>query len=100
MVTLVCFFIPVINPIAPLVGGFVGAYWQKVSVAGGILTGVFMGLLMILPGLLISGILIRAVPKVGIIMGGGLLFVTLVLALFTALLGMVGRGIGDFVSKK
>jgi len=46
LITIVCSLIPYVNTIAPLIGGFMGAYSQKLSVGKGILAGVYMGLIV------------------------------------------------------
>ncbi len=101
LVTTICYFIPVVGGLAPLLGGFVGALSQKLSVGSGILSGLYMGIIMILPAFLLSGFLIKALPKYGWLVGGTLLVFVLILSVYSAILGMIGGGIaGIFAPKK
>ena len=55
--TLVFYFIPFINSIAPLVGGLLGGYYAGGGIWEGLKTGVLMTIFMIIPGFLFGGIL-------------------------------------------
>lgn len=101
--TLIFYFIPGINVIAPLLGGLLAGYYADGAFKGGLETGVIMTILMIIPGLFLGGILgaiLREAPVLGGFVVASTFIITLVIVAHTALLGIIGSLIGAVVAEK
>src|SRR5665647_1385231 len=77
--TVIFYFIPVVNAIAPLLGG--------------LKTGVLMTIFMVIPGILLGGILgsmLISVPVIGGFVAASTFVITLVIVAHTAVIGIIG----------
>jgi hypothetical protein len=66
--TIIFYFIPGVNVIAPLLGGFLAGYYADGGFGGGLKTGILMTVFMVIPGILLGGILgslLIGVPVIG-----------------------------------
>src|SRR5665647_3805222 len=66
--TLIFYFIPGVNVIAPLLGDLLAGYYADGGFGGGLETGVLMTIFMIIPGVFLGGILgsiLSGVPVIG-----------------------------------
>lgn len=98
--TLVFYFIPFINSIAPLVGGLLGGYYAGGGIGEGLKTGVLMTIFMIIPGFLFGGILgalLRNTPVLGGFVVASTFIITLVIVAHTAIMGIIGSVIGAYI---
>ena len=100
--TLIFYFIPFINSIAPLVGGLLGGYYADGGSGGGLKTGVLMTVFMIIPGFLLGGILgsiLRDAPVIGGFVAASAFIITLVIVAHTAIIGIIGSVIGAYIEE-
>lgn len=95
IVSLVLYFVPGVNTVGPVIGGFIGGYLQKEGVTGGIKVGGLKGLLMILPAFplaLVVGALLKDIPILGALAAGGTIILAIILVSHTLIFG-IGGGI-------
>ena len=98
--TIILYFIPVLNGIAPLLGGGIGGYSVGKGVSSGIKVGIIMALIMVLPGFFLAGILgsiFNDIPLLGEAVAGASIIITIVIVFHTAILGTIGAIIGGLV---
>jgi hypothetical protein len=95
--TFVFYFIPLVNSIAPLLGGILGGYYADGGSGGGLKTGVLMTVFMIIPGFLLGGFLgsiLRDAPVLGGFVAASTFIITMVIVAHTAVIGIIGSIIG------
>jgi hypothetical protein len=100
--TLVFYFIPFINSVAPLVGGLLGGYYADGGPGGGLKTGLLMTIFMIIPGFFLGGILgalLRDSPVIGGFVAASAFVITLVVVAHTAIMGIIGSVIGAYIEE-
>lgn len=91
--TVVLHFIPGVNVIGPIVGGFLGGYLQHEGVTGGIKIGGLKGLFMIVPAFplaLIVGGLLNDIPILGALAAGGTIILALIVVGHSLVFGIFG----------
>ena len=106
LVTIVCYLFPVLNLLAPLLGGLAGGWIAKRGFEGGLLVGALMAVGMLLPGLIIAvvlGALLDSIVSgafewVGEIAGSLVLGLWVVLVSHTAALGIAGAANGGLAA--
>lgn len=101
--TFIFYFIPLVNSIAPLLGGLLGGYYADGGSGGGLKTGVLMTIFMIIPGFLLGGILgsiLRDAPVLGGFVVASTFIITLVIVAHTALIGIIGSVIGAVLAER
>jgi len=101
--TFIFYFIPGINVIAPLLGGFLAGYYADGEFRGGLETGVLMTIFMILPGIVLGGFLgsiLRDAPVLGGFVAASTFVITLVIVAHTAIIGIIGSIIGAVLAEK
>jgi hypothetical protein len=101
--TFVFYFIPGVNVIAPLLGGFLAGYYADGGFGGGLETGVLMTVFMILPGILLGGILgsiLRDAPVLGGFIAASTFVITLVIVAHTAVIGIIGSVLGAILEER
>lgn len=101
--TLIFYFIPLINSVAPLVGGLLGGYYADGGSGGGLKTGVLMTVFMIIPGFLLGGILgsiLRNTPVIGGFVVASAFVITLIIVAHTAIMGIIGSVIGAALAER
>ncbi|MDZ7688077.1 MAG: DUF5518 domain-containing protein [Halobacteriales archaeon] len=104
VVTLVVSFVPVVQALAPAVGGGVAGYLQKRGVGGGLKVGTGVALVFMIPAVLFivafSGFIAAMVPGVGAgMMAGTFMFVILLIIFFwTLVLAVIGGVVGGAVA--
>jgi hypothetical protein len=101
--TFIFYFIPWINVIAPLLGGFLAGYYADGEFRGGLETGILMTVFMIIPGFLLGGIfgsILREAPVLGGFVVASTFIITLVIVAHTAILGIIGSIIGAVLAEK
>lgn len=101
--TFVFYFIPLVNSIAPLLGGLLGGYYADGGSAGGLKTGVLMTVFMIIPGFLLGGILgsiLRDAPVLGGFVAASTFIITMVIVAHTAVIGIIGSVIGAALAEQ
>lgn len=95
--TVILYLFPLIGFAAPLIGGGIGGYITGKGIDGGLKVGIWMTILMIIPGILFSTILASALtnsPLAGILVASGGILLTLIIIAHTAILGIIGAVIG------
>ena len=100
--TLIFYFIPGVNVIAPLLGGLLGGYYADGGFGGGLESGVLMTVFMIIPGFLLGGILgsiLREVPVLGAFVAASAFVITMVIVAHTAVIGIIGSVIGAVLAE-
>ncbi|MGB9929581.1 MAG: DUF5518 domain-containing protein [Methanosarcina sp.] len=101
--TLIFYFIPFINSIAPLAGGLLGGYYADGGSGGGLKTGVLMTVFMIIPGFLLGGVLgsiLRDAPVIGGFVVASAFVITLIIVAHTAIIGIIGSIIGAMLAER
>ncbi|HPS28596.1 MAG TPA: DUF5518 domain-containing protein [Candidatus Paceibacterota bacterium] len=101
--TFVFYFIPLVNSIAPFLGGFLGGYYADGGSRGGLKTGVLMTVFMIIPGFLLGGFLgsiLRDIPVLGGLVAASAFIITIVIVAHTAVIGIIGSVIGAVIAEK
>jgi hypothetical protein len=101
--TLVFYFIPLVNSIAPLLGGLLGGYYADGGAEGGLKTGVIMTVFMIIPVFLLGGILgsiLRDIPVLGGFVAVSTFIITMIVVAHTAVIGIIGSVIGAVLTEK
>jgi hypothetical protein len=101
--TFVFYFIPLVNSIAPFLGGLLGGYYADGGSGGGIKTGVLMTVFMIIPGFLLGGFLgsvLRDTPIFGGLVAASTFIITMVIVAHTAVIGIIGSVIGAVLAGK
>lgn len=100
-ISTVAYFIPVVNAIAPIFGGFVAGLIQKRGVGGGVKVGSLKGVIMVIPAILLgfiaSGIL-AGIPIIGEILAGSIVVLVVVIVLHSVALGLVGGLFGGILA--
>lgn len=100
-VSTVAYFIPVVNAIAPIFGGFVAGLIQKRGAGGGVKVGSLKGLVMVIPGILLgvvaSGIL-AGIPIIGDMLAGSIVVLVAVIVLHSVALGLFGGLFGGIIA--
>jgi hypothetical protein len=102
-VTLVLFLVPVVQGLAPALGGAVGGYLQKRGLVGGMKVGAGVTFVFMIPAAVLivvfSGFIAAVVPMVGAgMLTGTVLFVVLFVVFFGSLvLSLVGGAVGGAV---
>ena len=100
--TLIFYFIPGVNVIAPLLGGLLAGYYTDGGFGGGLETGVLMTIFMIIPGVLLGGILgsiLSGVPVIGGFVAASTFVITLVIVSHSAVVGIIGSVIGAILAE-
>ena len=101
--TFVFYFIPLVNAIAPFLGGFLAGYYADEGSKGGLETGVLMTVFMIIPGFLLGGILgavLRETPVIGGFVAASAFIITIIIVVHTAIIGIIGSVIGAFLAER
>lgn len=101
--TFVFYFIPVVNAVAPLLGGLLAGYYADGGFEGGLKSGVLMTVLMIIPGFLLGGILgtvLRNAPVLGGFIAASAFIITIVIVAHTAITGIIGSVIGALLAER
>ncbi|AKB82296.1 MULTISPECIES: DUF5518 domain-containing protein [Methanosarcina] len=101
--TFVFYFIPLVNSIAPFLGGLLGGYYADGGSGEGLKTGVLMTVFMIIPGFLLGGILgsiLRDAPVLGGLIAASAFIVTIVIVAHTAVIGIIGSVIGAVLAER
>ncbi|AAM31656.1 conserved protein [Methanosarcina mazei Go1] len=101
VLTFVFYFIPVVNSVAPLLGGFLAGYYADGGFEGGLKSGVLMTVFMIIPVFLLGGVLgtvLRNSPVLGGFIAASTLIVALVVIIHTAITGIIGSVAGALVA--
>lgn len=101
VVTTVAYFIPVVNVVAPVFGGFVAGYLQKRGAGGGMKVGGLKGLVMTIPaiglGIIASG-LMAGIPVVGELLAGSIVILVFIVVAHSVAVGLVGGLFGGLVA--
>ena len=100
--TVIFYFIPVVNAIAPLLGGLLAGYYADGGFGGGLKTGVLMTIFMVIPGILLRGILgsmLISVPVIGGFVAASTFVITLVIVAHTAVIGIIGSVLGAILEE-
>ena len=95
--TIIFYFIPGVNVIAPLLAGLLAGYYADGGFRGGLQTGVLMTIFMIIPGILLGGILgsiLRGAPVLGGFIAASTFIITLVIVAHSAVVGIIGSVLG------
>jgi hypothetical protein len=101
--TLIFYFIPGVNVLAPLLGGLLAGYYADGGFRGGLLTGILMTIFMIIPGILLGGILgsiLRSAPVLGGFIVASTFVLTLVIVAHSAVIGIIGSVLGAILEEK
>lgn len=101
--TFVFYFIPVVNAVAPLLGGLLAGYYADGGFEGGLKSGVLMTVFMIIPGFLLGGILgtvLRDAPVLGGFIAASAFIITIVIVAHTAITGIIGSVIGALLAER
>ncbi|MCQ1536574.1 hypothetical protein FTO70_13015 [Methanosarcina sp. KYL-1] len=101
--TLIFYFVPAVNAIAPLLGGLLGGYVADGGFGGGLKSGLLMTVLMVFPGFILAGALgavLYEVPVLGGFVAASTIVITLLIVAHTAVVGIIGSIIGALVSEK
>lgn len=102
VLTFVFYFIPVVNSVAPLLGGFLAGYYADGGFEGGLKSGVLMTVFMIIPVFLLGGgvlgTVLRNSPVLGGFIAASTLIVALVVIIHTAITGIIGSVAGALVA--
>ncbi|AKB19306.1 MULTISPECIES: DUF5518 domain-containing protein [unclassified Methanosarcina] len=99
--TLIFYFIPFVNSVAPLLGGLLAGYYADGGFGGGLKSGVLMTIFMIIPGFLLGGILgvvLRDTPVLGGFVAASALIFTVVIVAHTAITGIIGSVVGALLA--
>ena len=95
--TIIFYFIPGVNVIAPLLAGLLAGYYADGGFRGGLQTGVLMTIFMIIPGILLGGIIgsiLRGAPVLGGFIAASTFIITLVIVAHSAVVGIIGSVLG------
>ncbi|WP_440945717.1 DUF5518 domain-containing protein [Methanosarcina sp. T3] len=101
--TLIFYFIPLVNSVAPFLGGLLGGYYADGGPGGGFKAGILMTIFMIIPGFLLGGILgvvLRSAPVLGGFIAASAFIVTVVIVAHTAIIGIIGSVIGALFAER
>jgi hypothetical protein len=101
--TFIFYFIPVVNAVAPFLGGLLAGYYADGELMGGLKTGVLMTVFMIIPGFLLGGILgaaLREAPVIGGFVAASAFIITIIIVIHTAVIGITGSIIGALLAGK
>ncbi len=101
--TFIFYFIPLINSIAPLLGGLLGGYYADGGSGGGLKTGVLMTVFMIIPGFILGeflGSILRDAPVLGGLVTASAFIITIVIVAHTAVVGIIGSVIGAILAER
>jgi Family of unknown function (DUF5518) len=100
--TFIFYFIPIVNSIAPLLGGLLGGYYSDGSFREGLETGVLMTVFMIIPGIFLGGILgtiLRDAPVIGGFVAASTFVITLIIVAHSAAVGIIGSVLGAILAE-
>lgn len=101
--TVLFYFIPAVNSVAPFLGGMLGGYVADGGFEGGLKSGVLMALMMVVPGFLLAGILgalLGEIPVLGGLVTASAVLITLIIVAHTAVLGTIGTIIGALLVER
>ena len=101
--TVIFYFIPAINTIAPLLGGLLAGYYAEGDFEGGLKTGVLMTIFMVIPGILLGGMLgsmFIYAPFIGTFIAASTFILTLIIITHTAIIGIIGSVFGAILAEK
>lgn len=101
VVTTIAYFVPVLNAIAPIFGGFVAGYLQKRGAGGGMKVGGLKGVVMTVPAIglgVIAGSVLAGMPVVGELLAGSVAIVVVVVVLHSVVIGLVGGLFGGLLA--
>ncbi|MHC1755483.1 MAG: DUF5518 domain-containing protein [Methanosarcina sp.] len=99
--TLIFYFVPAVNAIAPLLGGLLAGYYADGGFGGGLKSGVLMTIFMIIPGFLLGGILgtvLSEAPVLGGFVAASAFIITIVIVAHTAITGIIGSIVGALLA--
>lgn len=113
VVTFILFFVPVLGPFSPVLGGGTSGYLEDKGGTAGAVAGIYMAVLSGIPALILglSGMALGSIPLLGdsIIAGfiggigalGGLFVIALwvVWTIYAVMLGVVGGIIGGLIAE-
>ncbi|RNI14367.1 hypothetical protein EFE42_02990 [Methanohalophilus sp. RSK] len=99
IVTFVLYLVPVVNMFSPFVGGFAGAYSEVRSAWDGFLVGLFMFILMVIPGFILAGFVGSLFHNslMAIVTGIGAGVFVLIM-LHTGIIGIIGAVLGGLLA--
>ena len=99
--TLIFYFIPVVNSVAPFLGGLLAGYYADGGFGGGFQSGFLMTVFMIIPGFLLGGVLftvLRDAPVLGGFVAASTFIITMVIVAHTAITGIIGSVVGALLA--
>jgi Family of unknown function (DUF5518) len=100
--TVIFYFIPAVNAIAPLLGGFLAGYYAEGDFEGGLKTGVLMTIFMVIPGIFLGGVLgsmLVGAPVIGTFVAASTFILTLIIVAHTAVIGIIGSVLGAILEE-
>lgn len=99
VVAVILYTFPGINLAAPFIGGLAAGYSQRQGLRGGMKVGVVMAVLMLIPGFLISTLLMQ-IPEIGVFLGLSWIVVSFLLISHSVFMSVLGGIIGGAISER
>lgn len=102
IVTKIAYFIPGVQLVAGLFGGFVAAYVYDDGPIGGMKAGLLKGLAIFIPALFLAGILsslLSDLPLIGEFLGGSILILAILITVYTTIKAVIGGFIGGYAAQ-
>lgn len=101
LVTTVAYFLPLVQVIAPVFGGFIAGYLQKQGVSGGMKAGGLKGIVMTIPAIglgIIGGGILAGIPVIGEVVAGSIALLVVLIVAHSVAIGLFGGLFGGLLA--
>jgi len=102
-ICIVVLFVPFVEELAPLVGGFAAGYLAAQGVWGGIVTALIMTAIMVVPAYLLSEMIVgvlSGIPVIGDLLRSAGFIILALIVTYMGVLGVLGGILGGYVREQ
>ena len=102
-ICLVVLFVPFVEELAPLIGGFAAGYLSAQGVWGGLLTGLLMTAIMVVPAYFLSEMIVgilEGIPIIGDLVRSAGFIILVIIVTYVGVLGVLGGVLGGYMREQ
>lgn len=102
-ICLVVLFVPFVEELAPLIGGFAAGYLSAQGVWGGLVTGLIMTAIMVVPAYLLSEMIVgilSGIPIIGDLLRSAGFIILVIIVTYVGVLGVLGGILGGYMREQ
>ncbi len=100
---LVVLFVPFVEELAPLIGGFAAGYLSAQGVWGGLVTGLLMTAIMVVPAYFLSEMIVgilEGIPIIGDLVRSAGFIILVIIVTYVGVLGVLGGVLGGYMREQ